>query len=92
MTSAHHELSGLRVVIDRIAPESAAMTSSGNLLMDGTNWSDWEVQMNILMSICNIDKYVKGYIDCPNPMEDEVGVNNWDHNNKYRAWPSTQPP
>jgi hypothetical protein len=59
------------------------MTSSGNLLMDGTNWSDWQVQMNILMSICNIDKYVKGYVGRPNPMEDEKGANNWDHNDKY---------
>ena len=59
------------------------MTSSRNLLMDGTNWSNWEVQMNILMSICNIDKYVKGYIDRPNPMEDKEGTNNWDHNDKY---------
>src|ERR1700730_1564675 len=59
------------------------MTSSRNLLMDGTNWSDWQVQMNILMSICNINKYVKGYVDRPNPMEDEKGANNWDHNDKY---------
>jgi hypothetical protein len=62
------------------------MTTSGNLLLDGTNWQDWRVQMNILMSICYIDKYINGIIARPDQDEDPVGAANWDHNDKYAMY------
>src|ERR1700730_14008376 len=52
--------------------------------MDGTNWPDWEVQMNILTSYCDIDKYVKGTLPHPDPqVVDPIAANNWDHDDKY---------
>ena len=71
------------VVINRIPAENIAMTASGNQLLDGSNWSDWEVEMDLLTGYCDVDGYVKGNIKHPDPQTNPITAANWDHNDRY---------
>ena len=49
-------------------------------LLDDMNWSIWKNQMELILHLCGVAKYVEGKAQCPS---DTDQATSWDYNDDY---------
>jgi hypothetical protein len=53
--------------------------------LNDTNWNTWKGDMKWVLSLCELEDYVFGDTERPDPALDPVSTRNWSFNDKYAA-------
>jgi hypothetical protein len=52
--------------------------------LTGPNWVTWRVRMISLLTLCEVEQYVRGEITQPKREDDPIGFANWKRNDNIR--------
>ena len=88
-STASIELSG-DSSIPLIKTREGAITKVTGDGLTGPNWVTWRVRMISLLTLCEVEGYVRGEIKQPNQDNDPIGFTNWKRNDNYAKHLITQ--
>ena len=73
-----------------IKMHEGAITKVTGDRLTGPNLVTWQVQMMLLLTLCEVEPYVRSEIQQPNKEEDPIGHDNWKKNDNYAKHLITQ--
>jgi gag-polypeptide of LTR copia-type/Integrase core domain/GAG-pre-integrase domain len=76
--------------ISLIKTREGAITKVTGDGLTGPNWVTWRVRMISLLTLCEVEGYVRGEIKQPNQEDDPIGFANWKRNDNYAKHLITQ--